>query len=80
MPFDNTLVIVDLSRDQVRRKIPDARFAERKELYSVLTNSYEGDRMRSNFDLPPERIHPIPTAWRDPILDYVRKHGHLNPE
>ncbi len=80
MPFDNTLVIVDLSRDQVRRIIPDARFAERKELYSVITNSYIGDRMQSDFDLPLERIHPIQTVWRDPILDYVRKHGHLNPE
>ncbi len=80
MPFDNTLVIVDLARDEVRTILPDAEFTEAKELYTVVTNSFVGDRMRSSFRLPEERIRLILTSWRDPILNYVRQHGHLNPE
>lgn len=79
MPFDNTLVIVDLAADQLRTYVPDAELQEARELYSVVTNSYVGDRMKTAFDLPAERIHPTGTSWREPILNYVRQHGHLNP-
>jgi hypothetical protein len=80
MPFDNTLVVVDLLAEQVRTIIPDAEFQEPKEYYSVITNSYAGDRMRDRFGLPAERIHPIDTVWREPILNYIRRNGHLNPD
>jgi hypothetical protein len=80
MPFDNTLVVVDLLAEQVRTIIPDAEFQESKEYYSVITNSYAGDRMRDRFNLPAERIHPIDTVWREPILNYIRRNGHLNPD
>jgi 2',3'-cyclic-nucleotide 2'-phosphodiesterase (5'-nucleotidase family) len=80
MPFDNTLVIVDLRVEEIRTLIPDAEFQEPKEYYSVITNNYAGGRMRVRFSLPPERIHPIATVWREPILNYVRKNGHLNPD
>ena len=80
MPFDNTLVTVDLSQEEVRTIMPDAEFAEPKQHYSVITNSYVGDRMRSDGGLPAERIHPIDTTWREPILKYVRANGHLNPD
>jgi 2',3'-cyclic-nucleotide 2'-phosphodiesterase (5'-nucleotidase family) len=79
MPFDNTLAIIDLSAEEIRTMIPDAELHEPKEHYSVITNSYTGDRLRDEFDLPPERFHPIDTSWREPILNYVRTNGHLNP-
>ena len=80
MPFDNTLVTVDLLPEEIRTIMPDAEFAEPKEHYSVITNSYVGDRMQSGYGLPPERIHAIDTTWREPILKYVRANGHLNPD
>jgi len=80
MPFDNTLVVVDLLAEQIRTIMPDAEFQESKEYYSVITNSYAGDRMRDRFSLPAERIHPIDTVWREPILNYIRRNGHLNPD
>jgi 2',3'-cyclic-nucleotide 2'-phosphodiesterase (5'-nucleotidase family) len=80
MPFDNTLAVVDLTAEEIRTLMPDAAFDEPKQHYTVITNSYAGERMRERFNLPPERIHPIDTAWREPILDYVRKHGHLDPD
>ncbi len=80
MPFDNTLVTVHLSAEEIRAILPDAEFRERKESYSVITNSYVGDRLRSEFGLPPERIYPIDTTWREPIVNYVRAHGHLSPD
>jgi len=79
LPFDNTLVVVDLSAEQIRTIIPEAEFQEAKEYYSVITNSYIGDRMQGRFDLPTERIRSIGTSWREPILNYVRRNGHLNP-
>ncbi len=80
MPFNNTLVVVDLSAEQLRTIMPDAEFQETKEHYSVITNSYVGDRMQGGFGLPPERVHPIDTTFREPILNYVRRNGHLNPD
>ena len=80
MPFDNTLVVVDLSAEEIRTVMPNAEFPEPREHYSLITNSYVGDRMRSGFGLPAERIRPIDTPWREPILNYVRRNGHLNPD
>jgi 5'-nucleotidase/UDP-sugar diphosphatase len=79
LPFDDALAVVDLSAEEIRTSMPDAEFQEPKEYYSVITNSYAGDRLRDEFDLPPERFHPIDTSWREPILNYVRTNGHLNP-
>jgi 2',3'-cyclic-nucleotide 2'-phosphodiesterase (5'-nucleotidase family) len=80
MPFNNTLVALDLRAEEIRSLIPDAEFHEPKDYYSLITNSYHGKRMRIRLSLPPERIHPIATVWREPILNYVRKNGHLNPD
>ena len=77
MPFENTLVILDLTREQVQRIISDAEFLESKPLYTLVTNSFVGDRFVNAYSLPPERIHPIPVSWRRPILEYVEKHGRL---
>jgi hypothetical protein len=79
MPFDNTLVVVELTAEEIQTHMPDAEIKQPKDLYSVITNSYAGDRIRERFGLPSERVHPIATGWREPILDYVQKHGHLNP-
>ena len=71
---------IPLSAEEIRTIMPAAEFQEPKARYSVITNSYVGDRMRSGFGLPHDRIHPIDTTWREPILNYVRRNGHLNPD
>jgi 2',3'-cyclic-nucleotide 2'-phosphodiesterase (5'-nucleotidase family) len=80
MPFNNTLVVVDLSAEEIQTLIPAAEFREHKKYYTVITHSYAGDRMQDGLGLPSERFHPISTSWREPILNYVRTNGHLNPE
>jgi 2',3'-cyclic-nucleotide 2'-phosphodiesterase (5'-nucleotidase family) len=80
MPFDNTLAVLDLSTEEVRSIIPEAEFRTPKEHYSVITNSYVANRLQERFDLPTERIRPIDTSWREPILNYIRRNGHLNPD
>lgn len=80
MPFDNTLVVLELEPQQVRALIPKAEFAQPRELYSLVTNSYVAARLKGTFRLGPERWHAIETSWRQPIVDYVRLHGHLSPD
>jgi len=80
MPFNNTLVVVDLSAEEIQTIIPAAEFREHKKYYTVITHSYAGDRMQDELGLPSERFHPISTSWREPILNYVRTNGHLNLE
>ncbi len=76
-PFDNTLMILDLDRDQVRRILPKAVFKEEKPFYTLITNSYIGRETIAKYGLPRERVHPIRTLIREGLIEYIRKHGNL---
>ncbi len=78
-PFDNTLVILDLDRDQICQILPKAVFKEEKPFYSLITNSYFGRETTAKFNLPRERVHPIKTTAREALIEYIREHGTLSP-
>lgn len=81
LPFDNTLVILMMTRDQINERVDNAVFDKEKEYYSLITNSFAGDSIIEKFNLPEERIRWIDTSWRQPVIDYIKVHGNvLEPE
>jgi 2',3'-cyclic-nucleotide 2'-phosphodiesterase (5'-nucleotidase family) len=78
-PFNNTMVVLDLTREQINQAVPNAKFSEVKPLYTLVTNSYWAGQLKAKFYLPSERIHPTNTQVRDDLITYIQVHGTLNP-
>ena len=77
LPFQNTITILRLTRDQIGEEIGRSRFAEEKPLYSLVTNSYTADRIIDKYHLPPELYERLDVIYRDSIVDYIKEHGGL---
>ncbi|MFP4580697.1 MAG: bifunctional metallophosphatase/5'-nucleotidase [Candidatus Sumerlaeia bacterium] len=77
LPFANTLVILQLTKDQVQQIIPDAEFDAEKELYSLITNSYKGNHFIRDMQIPKDRIQWIDESFRDPVIEYIREKGNI---
>jgi 5'-nucleotidase / UDP-sugar diphosphatase len=77
MPFDDQLMILDLDRQQITQVLGPVKFKEEKALYTLVTNSDAGPRLAKQFNLPAGRIHPIQVILRDPVIEYIKKHGNL---
>jgi len=79
LPFDNTMFILQLTRDEAAEFVEGAQFAEDKPLYSVAVNDYNGQQMIERLKLPEERIERTGVNWRDAILEHVKENGSLAP-
>jgi 2',3'-cyclic-nucleotide 2'-phosphodiesterase (5'-nucleotidase family) len=77
MPFDNTLVILQLTADQVAEERGQTRFSEKKPLYSVVTNNYFADQLIKKYRLPESQVKRLDFSWRKPVLDYIKANGGL---
>jgi len=77
MPFDNTLVILQLTADQVAEERGQTRFSEQKPLYSVVTNNYFADQLIKKYRLPETQVKRLDLSWRKPVLDYIKANGGL---
>ncbi|MBN1517369.1 bifunctional metallophosphatase/5'-nucleotidase [Candidatus Sumerlaeota bacterium] len=80
LPFDNTLYRMELTQEQVKVLLPDAAFEETKPLYTLITNSYVGDRFIEEHNIPAERWKELPENFRDPVLEYIQREGRFNPQ
>ena len=80
MPFDNTIVILQLTRAQVAEEIEDIQFDTQKPLYTVATSSYNARYLTRKYKLAEERIDQREAVWRDPIIQYIRTHNGLMPQ
>ncbi len=77
MPFDDQLMILDLDRRQVTQILGPVKFKEEKALYTLVTNSDTGPKLAKQFNLPAGRIHLIQVILRDPVIEYIKKHGNM---
>ena len=77
LPFENTLVKLRLSGDQVpdyaRRKL--GKSFDPKKAYVFATNSYVADQQRKYFGVSGVAVEPSNLAMRAAVVDWVRKHG-----
>lgn len=79
LPFDNSIAVLTLTREQVLEILPEAEFTHEKEAYTVVTNSYAGAMLARQFDLEAERIRSIEESHRDSIVAYIKRFGALKP-
>ncbi len=77
MPFDNTLVILQLTADQVAEERGQTRFSEKQPLYSVVTNNYFADQLIKKYRLPESQVKRLDISWRKPVLDSIKSNGGL---
>lgn len=79
MPFSNTLAILEMTHEEVLGTIPGATFTDEKDLYTLVTNSYAAGYIIRAHKLPETRIRRVNESWRDPIINYIKKHGTILP-
>jgi 2',3'-cyclic-nucleotide 2'-phosphodiesterase (5'-nucleotidase family) len=76
LPFENTLVTLRLSGDQVpayaRKRL--GKDFDPKKSYAFATNSYVGDQQRKYFGVQGVAVEPSGLAMRAAVVDWVRKH------
>jgi len=80
LPFQDTLVTLKLSREQVLNILPHAHFAENKPLYTLVTNNYIAYEFIDQYELPDENVEWTAIDWRDPVIAYIKEHGNLMVE
>lgn len=79
MPFQNTVVVLSLTRDQIAEEVGNVEFKADKPFYTLATNSYVANQMIGKYKLSGSRIKNTEIIWRDPVVEYIKKHGHMNP-
>jgi 5'-nucleotidase len=77
LPFANTLAVFQMSKDEIQKIIPNAKFAAEKPLYSLVTNSYMAAHFVRDMKIPPERVQWLDINWRDPVIEYIKKNGNI---
>lgn len=80
MPFNNTLVVLDLDPAQVTKMLGTGEFSStpEKPLYTLITNSYAAKKIIRQFKLPLRRIHEFNISWRQPVIESVKRCGSLD--
>lgn len=80
MPFENTLVVLTLTRQQVLDVLPHALFSTNKPLYTLVTNSYAAQRIIDQYAITGDYVQWTAINWRDPVIDSIKAHGSLDGE
>lgn len=81
MPFDNHLVILKMSAEDIADATKGGvQLSGEKEKYTFMTNSYKAKSFIEKYGIPESDIERNMTNFRDPIIDFIREQGHLNPD
>ena len=81
LPFGNTIVVLKVNGDAVRKYIHQNPSGPDDKLYTVATNSYVGDKAIEELGLKEEYITRHDETIRDAVIEYIEKTGSMeSPE
>ena len=77
MPFNRTLLILKLNREQINNVIENPEFNQDKDFYTCITNDHIGNKLIEQFNLSAERVARMDVSWREPIIEYIKANGKM---
>lgn len=77
LPFNKNIEILSLTKKQILKIIPHARFIEDKKYYTIATNTYKAKEIVRILRLEKDKSKQIDENHRDAVIRYIERIKHL---